>query len=124
MATFRYKIVFLIVLSFFTMKNHAEEGLKILQVLEDDFIEVRIDGEIKIKEMQRDKIGVPPIDVLAKDKMNFLLIKIPDGRKVWISASYVDTNGLKVRHNCSNMLTAKNSDNKIYGARGVGEECE
>ncbi|RDH89527.1 MAG: hypothetical protein DIZ79_11750 [endosymbiont of Lamellibrachia luymesi] len=90
---------------------------------DSDEVEVREAGKYRYQSV--DGLGEPPITVLATDQSNFLKIRTPEGKEVWVNQSDVLTGDLQnlKRNECHRASIAQASDRRQYGLRGVGESC-
>ncbi|MDX2477840.1 MAG: hypothetical protein QNL05_10815 [Gammaproteobacteria bacterium] len=90
---------------------------------DDEEVEIRVNGEIDYWPANR--LGQPPIAILAKDSSNFVKIDTADNGMVWVSLSYVTTNQqAALKKNCQSQQIASNENKKQFGIRGIGESCE
>lgn len=118
----RQRIEWLILWTMLCVKAYAGSTLTITAF---DATEVEIRQGEKYRYLNSDKLGKLPIDVLDRDKRNFLKIRLPGGEMVWVNGGDVHTSDLKgLRHNCSGLAMSEPSDRKQYGIRGVGEKCK
>jgi hypothetical protein len=70
-------------------------------------------------------LGKLPIPIEKRDKRNFLLIKAPGDRMLWVNGGDVQTDAVTdLRHNCSSLAMSQSPDRSQYGMRGVGERCK
>lgn len=100
----------------------AEVVHKQVIAFDDEEVEVRVGSEFDYWPASR--LGTPPIPILSTDESNFVQIDAGEHGLVWVSLSYVTTDGQRsIKKKCKVQQTYITGGKRQFSARGVGEEC-
>lgn len=104
--------------------SFSGSALAATQITRIDFdtVEVRVGNDYQ--DMDKASLGPTPIKIIAQDEQNFLKIKTPDGKKVWVNGSDVTTERFESIQVCQGLTSSQSGDRRMYGGRGQGEACK